>query len=217
MTARAIDPRMLRDIAVITSSHSHTDHLDAETLTAVVATNPSAALVVPEANRAFVAERLACDPARLTGLSDGESTTVGRFTIHAVPAAHNEIERDESGRCRYLGYVVQMGDVTIYHSGDTLRYPRMAETLRPFRIDVALLPINGNRPERRVAGNLSGDEAAQLAFDVGAPLVVPCHYDMFQFNTESPESFVLACRRLGVPHRVLQCGERLHASPAARP
>ena len=46
------------------------------------------------------------------------------------------------------------GSITVYHSGDTLRYPNMADLLRPFAIDVALLPINGNRPERRVAGNL---------------------------------------------------------------
>ena len=83
-----------------------------------------------------------------------------------------------------------LGSITVYHSGDTLRYPRMVELLRPFAIDVALLPINGNRPERRVAGNLFGDEAARLAQDIGARLVVPCHYDMFEFNTESPDLFV---------------------------
>lgn len=215
MTARAIDSRSLRAIDVVTSSHNHTDHLDAETLVPILEENPAAAFVIPEANREFVTERLGCDPARLTGLSDGESVSVGAFSVHAVPAAHNEIVRDEQGRCRYLGYVVRAGAITVYHSGDTLLYPEMAELLRPFKIDVALLPINGNRPERRVAGNLLGDEAAQLAHDIGARLAVPCHYDMFQFNTESPRLFVDSCRRLGVPHRVLQCGERLHASPGS--
>ena len=110
---------------------------------------------------------------------------------------------------------MQLGGITIYHSGDTLRYPEMAELLRPFAVDVALLPINGNRPERRVAGNLFGDEAAQLAHDIGARLVIPCHYDMFEFNTESPDLFVETCRKLGQPYRVLACGERLAIDPAA--
>ncbi len=106
--------------------------------------------------------------------------------------------------------------MSVYHSGDTLRYPGMAELLRPFAIDVALLPINGNRPERRVAGNLFGDEAAELAHDVGARLAVPCHYEMFEFNTEPPDLFVETCRRLGQPFKVLRCGERLAIRPSAK-
>ena len=172
------------------------------------AASPHAEFVIPEANRAFVADRLACDRTWPRGLNDGESLTVGNIAIHAIPAAHNELERDSDGRCRYLGYVVRLGGLTIYHSGDTLRYPGMADQLRPFKVDVALLPINGNRPERHVAGNLFGDEAAQLAHEIGARLVIPCHYDMFEFNTESPALFVETCNRLGQPHQVLQCGER---------
>jgi L-ascorbate metabolism protein UlaG (beta-lactamase superfamily) len=72
-----------------------------------------------------------------------------------------------------------------------------------------LLPINGNVPERRVAGNLNGTEAAALAKACGARMVVPCHYEMFEFNTVTPEEFVFACERLGQSHRVMGCGERL--------
>ena len=75
-------------------------------------------------------------------------------------------------------------------------------------MDLALLPINGRAPERRVPGNFTGPEAARLAHDIGARLVVPCHYDMFEFNTASPEAFVAEARRLGQPHRVLRAGER---------
>ena len=76
-------------------------------------------------------------------------------------------------------------------------------------IDVAFLPINGNEPARRVAGNLDGREAAQLAHDIGARWVVPCHYEMFEFNTAPPDEFVAECGRLGQPHRVLRAGESL--------
>ncbi len=37
------------------------------------------------------------------------------------------------------------------------------ELLQPLNVDVAILPINGRRPERRVQGNFWGREAAQLA------------------------------------------------------
>src|SRR5690606_19139503 len=94
-----------------------------------------------------------------------------------------------------------------YHAGDTVRYPRMEEILRQWSIDVAILPINGSRPERKVAGNLDGREAARLAKDIGARCVIPCHYEMFEFNTASPSEFEEECRRIGQEFQVLKCGE----------
>jgi hypothetical protein len=35
--------------------------------------------------------------------------------------------------------------------------------------------------------------AARVAKDAGAALVIPCHYEMFEFNTASPEGFVEEC------------------------
>ena len=76
-------------------------------------------------------------------------------------------------------------------------------------IDVALLPINGRLPERRVPGNFWGDEAARFAHAIGAHLVVPMHYEMFAFNTETPELFEATARRLGQQFRTLRGGEML--------
>jgi L-ascorbate metabolism protein UlaG (beta-lactamase superfamily) len=143
----------------------------------------------------------------------GAAVTVAGFTFHGVPAAHESLETDEQGRHKFLGYVIQFGRWTLYHSGDTVRYPGMAELLRRWSIDVAILPINGSKPERRVAGNLDGRQAAQLAHDVGARLVIPCHYEMFTFNTASPDEFIAACRELGQPYQVLRAGERFHYPP----
>ena len=50
---------------------------------------------------------------------------------------------------------------------------------------------------------------SELAHAIGAGLVIPCHYDLFEFNTASPAHFVAACDRLGQPHRLLQVGERM--------
>lgn len=208
MTERVIAPDRLVNIGVVTSSHNHTDHLDADTLRPLLAANPQIQIVIPEANRAFVAERIGIDASRPIGFDDSASTNIAGFEFHGIAAAHNAIDRDAAGRCQYLGFVIRCGPWAIYHSGDTLMYPDLAEKLRPFRIDVALLPINGDRPERRVAGNLDGREAAQLAHEAGARWVIPCHYEMFAFNTADPaELFLPECRRLAQPHRVLRAGE----------
>ena len=83
----------------------------------------------------------------------------------------------------------------------------LAPALAPFRPDVALVPINGNKPERRVAGNLNGHEAAALSHEIKAGTAVPHHYDMFEFNTATPDEFEAECRRLGQKFRTLQNGE----------
>jgi L-ascorbate metabolism protein UlaG (beta-lactamase superfamily) len=142
------------------------------------------------------------------GIDDGGTVELSGIRFHGVASAHETVERDERGQVKALGYVLQFGGWSLYHSGDTLRYEGMAEPLRRFAVDVALLPINGRAPERRVPGNLSGAEAAQLAHDMGAKLVIPCHFDMFEFNTASPDEFIDGCRRLGQAFRILHCGER---------
>lgn len=213
LSERVVDPRLLDMVDVVTSSHNHTDHLDAFTLGPLLEANDSLVIVVPAANQAFAAERLRVRPDELAALDAGQSATFGSFTLHAVPAAHNELETDDQGRHKYLGYVAEFeaGGKTcaVYHSGDTLRFDGMADRVGRWSIDLALLPINGNKPERRVAGNLFGDEAAQLAKDINAGLVLPCHYDLFEFNTATPELFVNTCESLGQPYRVPGLGERV--------
>lgn len=208
MTELVIDPHRLDFIDVVTSSHNHTDHLDAETLIPLLAVNPGLQMLIPAANRAFIANRIQQPPDFPMGLNDGEQAAIAGFTFTGIPAAHNELERDEQGRCKFMGYVIQFGPFTVYHSGDTLWHGEILEALLPFEIDLAILPINGNKPERRVAGNLDAEEAVRLAQLIGAKMVIPCHYDMFTFNTADPKEFVAIAEQKGQPYTVLRCGER---------
>ena len=209
MSEIPVRPGALTDVRLVTSTHNHTDHLDAETLGPLRRSNPALEMVIPAANRSFVADRLDCDPAWPVGLDAGHQAEIGPWTVHAVPAAHDEVDRDEEGRCRYLGYVVEGAGWTIFHSGDTRLHPRQKEYLAPFSIDLAFLPINGHRPERGVPGNLWGDEAAHLAASCGMDWAVPCHYNMFTFNTEPPDLFEETCAALGQSYRTMRSGQRL--------
>ncbi len=203
-----IRPEMLKNISIVTSSHNHTDHLDAETLIPVLKNNPGIKFIIPEANRNFVAERVQCEKNFPIGLNDGQSVTLDEFTFHGIPAKHNEIDRDENGNCKYMGYVIEFGEYKIYHSGDTLWFDGMVELLKPFNVDVALLPINGNKPERKVAGNLDCREAAMLGKAINAKWVIPCHYDLFEFNTAEVNEFVKEAEKINQPHKVLKGGEK---------
>lgn len=212
MSERVIDPRRLDFIEVASSSHNHTDHLDHETLRPLMEANPDLRFVIPEANRAFVADRLKCDPSWPIGCDDGRTVQVGPFALVGLASAHETLERDAEGRYKHLGYIVRGDAWSIYHSGDAVPYEGMAERLRqlsaPRALDVALLPINGRAPERGVPGNFFGDEAATFAKDINARLVIPMHYDMFTFNTASPKLFASEAQRLKQNYRILGCGER---------
>ena len=213
ITERVVDPAALGSLGVIdliTSSHNHTDHLDAETLIPLLEKKPDTKLLIPAANKEFVMERLGPTFAqRLIEVNERALVTVADIEITGIPSAHPTVERDDAGRCRFLGYVISWGGLTLYHSGDTLLHPGLLPFLQAFPIDLALLPINGDHPERRVAGNLDGPQAARLAHDAEARLVIPCHFDLFEFNTASPEDFVSECQRLNQPFKILGNGEGL--------
>jgi len=207
MSERVVDPSLLKNISIVTSSHNHTDHLDAETLIPILNNNPQIKFIIPEANRNFVAERVKCGADFPIGLSDGKSITIDEFTFHGIPAKHNEIERDEKGNSRFMGYVIEFGDYSIYHSGDTIWFDEMVDLLKPFAVDVAILPINGNDPSRKVAGNLNAREAAEIGKSINAEVVIPCHYDMFTFNTADVNEFVKEADYLNQKYKVLIGGE----------
>ncbi len=202
-----IQPSSLSFVNIVTSSHNHTDHLDAETLKPLLKKNDKIKFIIPEANREFVCERLNCELNFPIGINDTSSVVLGEFTIIGIAAAHNEIERDQNGNAKYLGYIVKFGPYSIYHSGDTLWYNGLDKLLEQFNLDIAFLPINGNKPERRVAGNLSAFEAAKLGKIINAKLVIPHHYHLFEFNTEDPQVFENECINQNVDFKTLKLGE----------
>lgn len=213
MTERVIAPERLDFIDVVTSSHNHTDHLDGETVIPLLAANPGLTVLVPGANVEFAATRFEVSPDRLSPIRVGEPMAVGPFTFHAMPAAHEEAETDGMGQYKYMGYLIEIGGFTIYHSGDTVMFAEMLGHLSSpaytKSIDVAILPINGRDPARGVAGNLSAREAVELARAIDASVVIPCHYDMFEFNTVEPYEFMALADAAGQTCAVLLNGGRL--------
>ena len=208
MSELVIDPSKLDFIDIVTSSHNHTDHLDADTLVPLINNNPPIKMIIPEANRRFVCDRIGTKQDFPIGLNDTQIVTLDGFTFTGIPAAHNSLDRDDKGNCKFMGYVIQFGDWTIYHSGDTLWHDEVVDQLKPFKIDLALLPINGNKPERRVAGNLNAEEAVRLGKILGIKTIIPCHYDMFTFNTVTTDEFEAIAKAEGQDYKILTGGEK---------
>lgn len=201
-----VEPSLLKNIQLVTASHFHTDHLDAATILPIWSENPSMKVVVPTALKKQSAQRLNIPEEALISLRDGEAIDVNGIGIFGTPAKHNEIERDENGACKCMGYVFTIGSFTVYHSGDTLYFEELPQLLKKFKIDLAFLPINGNDPSRGVAGNLDGEEVVKLALEAGFKHVIPGHYDLFEFNTVSTSLFESAAKKAGISFSILPLG-----------
>jgi L-ascorbate metabolism protein UlaG (beta-lactamase superfamily) len=212
ISERVIDPASLPRIDFITSSHNHTDHLDAATIIPILNSYPDCQLVIPEANRAFVSERLKIDPSLPIGLDAGEVYSKDDIRFLAIPAAHNSLDQNPEGKHIYLGYMIQLGSFTIYHAGDTLLYEGIEKWIQVFSPDLALLPINGNDPTRKVAGNLNAREAVGLSKVCKIPMVIPCHYDLFAFNTVDVNEFILLAKHEQQPYCVLELGGKFSSN-----
>ena len=201
------------DFALV--SHGHGDHLCPETLAAMVTTSPHALFVCPRTEMERMQREGNVPPERLRPLNAGESLDVHGVKITAIKSKHEFFDEHPSLGFPFLGYVVEAGGLTFYHSGDTIMYEGLLATLRQWpRFNALFLPINGQDAERFLSGclgNMTYQEAAELAGELQADLAVPSHYDMFIGNQEDPSRFVrfLEAKYPAVKSWVGRAGERV--------
>jgi L-ascorbate metabolism protein UlaG (beta-lactamase superfamily) len=215
MTAAPLRGRDLTMVDIALASHKHSDHLDPGTIVELTrASGCGLGLPTPLFDHAVSMGVLGKS---IGGLEAGQTLDAGGFRIRAIPSAHEGLDTDERGRHLYLGFVIEVDGLRLYHSGDSLAYGGLEAWLGTGPFDVTFLPINGRDPSRGVPGNMSAAEAVDLAARVRPRFVVPHHYNMFTFNTVPVEQFEIEARRLpgGVLPRVLRCGERWEVGPWA--
>jgi L-ascorbate 6-phosphate lactonase len=198
--ARLTSDELVELVDAVLVTHEHPDHLDPGLAGALTA--GGVPIVLPEG--CLPAAR-ACgypDPA-LRPVRVGEAVDVSGFGVTAVPAAHAFAPGggygrytewlDDDGAHRAVGYVIRCGGRVLFHGGDTVMWPGLAERLRADGVDTCLLPINGRdwlREERGLVGNLTARESADLAAACGAEVLVPVHFDGVVGNTGSPGELV---------------------------
>lgn len=182
----------LADYALIT--HGHGDHLCPETLPHMVSASPNALFFSPRTEAERMVNEAKVPTARLHPISAGEVFEAEGVRITAIKSKHESFDEHPTLGFPYLGYVVEVGGVTVYHAGDTILYDGLRATLEEWpHIDLMFLPINGRDAERflrNCIGNMTFQEAVELAGDLRTGLAVPAHYDMFVGNQEDPRRFV---------------------------
>jgi L-ascorbate metabolism protein UlaG (beta-lactamase superfamily) len=192
--APLLAPEEVTNAAVILGTHDHIDHIDRKSWPGMAKGSPAAKFIVPKLVRDAVVRDLALTDANVIGLDDGQSVQVGDLKISAIPAAHELLDQDSAtGMYPYLGYIVEGNGVCLYHAGDSCIYEGIQARLRRWKLDLAFLPING-RDAKRLAGNCIGNmtyqEAVDLAGTIKPGLTIPTHFEMFSGNSENPQNFM---------------------------
>ncbi|MCR4656368.1 MAG: MBL fold metallo-hydrolase [Lachnospiraceae bacterium] len=193
LTKPPIPAEELKGIDAFLGTHDHLDHIDHVSWRIWAETNPDAKFIFPRKHAdAVLADGVSVNNA--AGLNDGESIQVGEITVHAIAASHEFLDKDpETGLYPYLQYIIEGNGIRIHHAGDTVRYEGMMPRLKEFgRFDAELLPINGRDAKRYRSdciGNMTYQEAADLAGEVHPGMVIPGHWDMFAHNCADPYAF----------------------------
>ena len=149
---------------IIAVTHGHSDHFG-DTLSfdcTVVCPN--------EIARYLTSECMDAEPMNIGGTIEVEGVT---FIM--TPALHSsalEIRGEGSYGGPASGFIIKMDGVTVYHAGDTGLFSDMKLLRDLYHPDVAMLPI-GSR------FTMGPSESMIAAGFVGAPLVIPMHYNTF--------------------------------------
>lgn len=172
-------------------SHEHPDHLDLE----LYPTLKENIRIYGNVHCKQTLEENGLDASRLQLIAIGDTLQLDDVKVEVLAADHGEMCPDA------LGFLITADGHTIYFAGDTAYSPALLQRALDARPEVALLPING------AFGNLDSKEAARLADQLGAKVLIPCHYWMFVEHMSYPYELLEASKNMSARVQFLAVGE----------
>jgi len=177
------------DIILIT--HSHYDHCSIEDIKKI-AKDGTIIICTADSQSKFRHIDLKID-LKLIEIGDKIELDEGNLKIWAVPAYNINKSFHEKAE-DWVGYILELGEVLIYHAGDTDNIPEMKHIQE---IDIALLPIGGSI-------TMNAGEAANAAIVIKPKLAIPMHYGTLMGNEEDARTFVKYCNTGGIETKILE-------------
>lgn len=194
----------LPPIDFVLISHNHYDHLDEKTIQDLHAAHPHIQWIVPEGLSPWFHRRSIF---LVRELGWWQSLCLSRLCITAVPSQHfSGRSLWDKNHTHWNGYVVEVGEKTVYFAGDTGYNPYDFVSIgkRWSSIDLSLLPIGAYRPRKFMQMvHVSPKEAVQIHLDVKSSLSIAMHWNTFCLSEEPqrapPHDLFLAMEEKGVP------------------
>ncbi len=160
------------DIIFIT--HSHGDHLSTTDIDKIK--KEKTILVCPKSCQ----EKLSGTGIRTIKLvSPGDTLTTKDIPVIAVPAYNIKKTKFHPKENNWVGYIIEIDGVRLYHAGDTERIPEMKE----YNCDIALMPLG----QTYTMGSVK--EAADAILDINPSIAIPMHYGMYEGKSEDAKKF----------------------------
>lgn len=159
---------------IICISHEHYDHCSPAD---VLPIQQPSTLIVTETQAAAKLKGL---QGKIVTLAPGERCEVEGITIETVPA-YNTNKQFHPQSNNWLGFILTVDGVRVYHAGDTDYIPEMNH----IQADIALLPVSGTYV-------MTAEEAAQAAIAIGPKIAVPMHYADIVGTTDDATRFAAA-------------------------
>ncbi len=183
------------DIILIT--HSHYDHCSFEDINKII--QEGTKIIMPADCQSKITRFET--PIKMEVIQQGQELDLGDLKISAVPA-YNIDKQFHPKDDAWLGYLIKMNDVLIYHAGDTDVIPEM-QKLTGHRQEgkefVALLPVGGRF-------TMSAEEAAEAANIIKPTLAIPMHYGSIVGTEKDAQDFLEFCKEKNINAKILEKG-----------
>lgn len=173
----AARPEQLHPVAILVT-HAHSDHLG----DAIEIARRTGATIVSNFEIASWCQKAG---AKAHPMHLGGAHTFEWGWLKLTLAFHGSTLVDESGFHTLgnpAGFLVRLGERTIYHAGDTALFGDMELLGRRHPIDLALLPIGDNF-------TMGPDDALEAVRLLRPRRVVPIHYNTFDLIAQDPQAF----------------------------
>ena len=169
-----IDPFQVegqRQADIILVTHAHYDHCSVDDIATLV--KPTSVIVTEPQSAEKLAGR--CKDIRI--VKPGDRLTVSGISIEAVPA-YNTNKHFHPKANNWLGFIVTIDGVRVYHAGDTDLIPEMST----LSVDIALLPVSGTYV-------MTAEEAVAAAKAIGPRTAIPMHYNSIVGSDDDARTF----------------------------
>jgi len=181
------------DIILIT--HSHYDHCSVADIKSIIKEGTKI-LLTADSQSKITRFNI---PINIYVIESNQELVFGELKISAMPA-YNVDKPFHSKEEGWVGYIIKMDDVVIYHAGDTDFIPEMQKLTGHKQSDkkfIALLPVGGRF-------TMSAEEAAEAAKLIKPSIAIPMHYGSVAGNKEDAEDFIKLCNENGIDAVILK-------------
>ena len=181
------------DIILIT--HSHYDHCSQQDIQKIV---KDGTIIICTADSQSKIARVK-EKIKLELVEPEMEITIDSIKIKTIEAynPHKKFHPKSEG---WVGYIIQIDNIVIYHAGDTDLIKEMEKLTgysKKGNIFIALLPVGGTY-------TMNAEEAAKAASIIKPTLAIPMHYGSIVGSRTDAEKFVKLCEQEGIKAKILE-------------